>query len=540
MSVNFKEEEVRVEYVVVEETVRRSVSGTLEVPNQKPDIQRVLEVGVEQVKVDDTGDNSDVYVEEGGISLTGGAIEMGVVYVAAEADQPVHFFHDDLDLAANGDIFIEIPEVEPDMDVDVDIEVLDVSYEIDPPTDTVDVTAVLAISVKATETRFITIITDVTGIPDKLIEKELLRIEDIIAEDRHQQVIKDNTLELDNDISRILKVEGGLITNVTAEVVEGGGAVKITGEFRAKVMYVADTAAGDQPVYIEEGTFNFTKIVDMPEAREQMKAYADIDLKRWNYSISNSNIVNIDAVVSVHTKVTIPREIMAVVAVKSDKVKVKKELVRVEEIVGENQVTDTVVQNFNLPTEKPDIQSIVESKANLLDVSCDVESGGVTVEGILQSGVLYRAADNTVHHVYSTETDADEGFTSFVSVSGAQPGMYCYLDVVLKRVSASKQGDRSVKVTATLSEYVRVTNLRELSIVTDIIPLSPVVDQPDYDRPSRIIYVVQSGDTLYKIAARYNTTVDAIVEANDIDNPNYIDVGQKLIIPKNIIDRPRG
>lgn len=44
-------------------------------------------------------------------------------------------------------------------------------------------------------------------------------------------------------------------------------------------------------------------------------------------------------------------------------------------------------------------------------------------------------------------------------------------------------------------------------------------------------YTVQSGDTLLKIAAKYGTTVDAIVKANNLKNPSVIRVGQKLIIP---------
>lgn len=43
-------------------------------------------------------------------------------------------------------------------------------------------------------------------------------------------------------------------------------------------------------------------------------------------------------------------------------------------------------------------------------------------------------------------------------------------------------------------------------------------------------YVVQKGDTLTKIARNYNTTVDALVKANNISNPNLIKVGQTLII----------
>lgn len=44
-------------------------------------------------------------------------------------------------------------------------------------------------------------------------------------------------------------------------------------------------------------------------------------------------------------------------------------------------------------------------------------------------------------------------------------------------------------------------------------------------------YVVQAGDTLSRIAQRFNTTVQAIVNANNLTNPNQLSVGQRLIIP---------
>jgi LysM repeat protein len=49
--------------------------------------------------------------------------------------------------------------------------------------------------------------------------------------------------------------------------------------------------------------------------------------------------------------------------------------------------------------------------------------------------------------------------------------------------------------------------------------------------PSQAIHVVQPGEFLSQIAARYGVTVEAIVEANGIENPNLIEVGQRLIIP---------
>jgi LysM repeat protein len=49
--------------------------------------------------------------------------------------------------------------------------------------------------------------------------------------------------------------------------------------------------------------------------------------------------------------------------------------------------------------------------------------------------------------------------------------------------------------------------------------------------PGGFTYCVQWGDTLFSIARRFGVTVDAIVKANGLANPNQIRAGQVLIIP---------
>ena len=41
-------------------------------------------------------------------------------------------------------------------------------------------------------------------------------------------------------------------------------------------------------------------------------------------------------------------------------------------------------------------------------------------------------------------------------------------------------------------------------------------------------YIVKYGDTLWAISRRFTTTVDKLVELNNIANRNLINVGQKL------------
>ena len=54
-------------------------------------------------------------------------------------------------------------------------------------------------------------------------------------------------------------------------------------------------------------------------------------------------------------------------------------------------------------------------------------------------------------------------------------------------------------------------------------------------RGTRIEYTVQSGDTLAAIAAEFNSTVDDILEENELEDPNAIFVGQILTIRVNLV-----
>lgn len=63
-------------------------------------------------------------------------------------------------------------------------------------------------------------------------------------------------------------------------------------------------------------------------------------------------------------------------------------------------------------------------------------------------------------------------------------------------------------------------------------PAQPVNAVPvDQTPQNSITHVVVEGDTIYDLAITYNSTIDAIVLANDIGESDTLDIGHDLIIP---------
>ena len=49
-----------------------------------------------------------------------------------------------------------------------------------------------------------------------------------------------------------------------------------------------------------------------------------------------------------------------------------------------------------------------------------------------------------------------------------------------------------------------------------------------------VIYFVKPGDTIWKIAKKFKSTIDDIVRVNGIEDPDKIYPGQQLYIPKYV------
>lgn len=70
-------------------------------------------------------------------------------------------------------------------------------------------------------------------------------------------------------------------------------------------------------------------------------------------------------------------------------------------------------------------------------------------------------------------------------------------------------------------------------LTSDMLQIGQVIKVPDMEEQNDTFYTVKSGDSLYKIANTYDTTVSELMKYNNLSS-NLLQVGQVICIPKTV------
>lgn len=83
----------------------------------------------------------------------------------------------------------------------------------------------------------------------------------------------------------------------------------------------------------------------------------------------------------------------------------------------------------------------------------------------------------------------------------------------------------------TVEELVKLNNIQNPDLIYVGERLLIKTSDDDSNKEKEVIYTVKRGDTLWKISKRYGVSIEKIVSLNNIQNPNLIYTGQRLRIP---------
>ena len=205
-------------------------------------------------------------------------------------------------------------------------------------------------------------------------------------------------------------------------------------------------------------------------------------------------------------------------------------MIKYPRLVCRNKNQSSIKEVVQLDSGCPNILQIfrVKGKAHLDDIKIIADK--VVTEGVIETNILYIAkSDDTPLYSYKTMVP----YRQVIETKGSLPEMDVSVDISVDHIGFNMLSDNEIDLRFTTTFNTHVSEMMEASMIKDIQFIEMEKDILD-KMPSITIYVVQKGDTLWKIAKMYNTSVDEIVALNEIENPDNIYPGQKLLILKKV------
>lgn len=184
--------------------------------------------------------------------------------------------------------------------------------------------------------------------------------------------------------------------------------------------------------------------------------------------------------------------------------------------------------------EKQVISEIRNEKIYDVDICAKVKKQSVLNDRIILEGEL------NVSFIFSnSQTNGIETkniiipFNHNMNCEGVNQSSIVDVKVEIGSQDIIVMPDESIELKIDLNLLIDIFKSVEINIINDM----QVEENRDDEVYSIIIYFVKPGDTLWKIAKRFRSTVDNIARINGIEDENKIYVGQQLFIPKYVASR---
>ncbi|MCK4257329.1 MAG: DUF3794 domain-containing protein [Halanaerobiales bacterium] len=526
MAIKFKEERVKAEVVLAREMVKDVVSGDIELMNHKTDgqVNEILDV---KAKVKDM----KAMIVDGGVEING-VLHIEIMYNVEEVDDDdqnyIGTYYQDAKIEFEN--FVDISEAEPGMNVFLNIRVADITFEV-LETDVLEVAITLIKYCSVSEIRDFQCISEVNGLPEEEVITEHLRIEEWVGDECIRGTVsREVTIDSFPGTENLLSITGEVIQT---EYKTMEHSVACEGVMEIRVLYKSE----EEGIQILDERIEFSHTIDLYGAQPGMNVYGNYKLIELNLQKIADDKIRIVGQVECYVKLTKPRRLTVVTDILNDKVDTEKVTYMMEEVIGRNRVRDAIVHRINIPPTRSDVKRILLCYSRVKDLTSMINDGGVVVEGNIEGTAYYVADEDYCHDEVTVSLKEYFDFNNYIPIENCEEGMDVYVEVEVKRTSCQVLNARTLEVNMILEKLAKITSMIEVECVVDLVEVSPIVDE--LCPPSYLIYVVQKGDTLWKIARRYKVSMDVLAEYNNLENPDKLEINQKITIPKALINSMR-
>lgn len=477
------------------------------VPDIKPDILNAISTSGTICIYKKEIQNGKVKVE--------GKINTYIMYYADTEDGYIRSLNTNLDFSQS----FNIPEAQEGMDLNLDLSIRSIDCKVLNGRK-VNIKAIVDVNITILANEKVDFIKQVDNIKDIQLLNESFRINSLIGKGETKTYAKD-TIKLDvaDNLSEVMKTNFRIINS---DVKISYNKVLVKSDLEAKVLYLTD----DNRINSVETIIPIMGFIDIQDVTEDN--ICDVEYEICNVIVDPKNAEEHAIYVEVEIKIYCA-------AYKNNEL---------------NIVQDLYSPNVELNFTQKQIQAM-QSKENLQDV-CSIRSKQVMTElngekiydvdilpiitnqTILQDKILYEG-EVKLNFVYSTNnsTGIETKEISLPFNFNMQCPNITQVTSVNTRMEIGLQNfvitsDNSVDIKIDLIFKVSMSNNANINIIDNI----EINENNIINKYSMVVYFVKPGDSLWKIAKKFGSTVNAITETNVIEQVDNIAVGQQLFIPR--------
>lgn len=501
-------------------TLQLTLDDDFNVPDIKPDIDRIItqqgEVKISEVK------------SMNGKLLVKGELGFNVLYFSGEDARPIHNI--------SGEIpFDEVINMEltcADDDPIVKWELEDLSTGL-INSRKLSVKSIVSLGIAVEELYDEETGVMVEGAEDVQFISKKIEITDISIDKKDTFRIKDEII-LPTNKGNVVSVlfNSVMLNSMDVRLLEDKFTIK--GELPVFVLYSSESE--ESPIEYYETEISFGGTVDCNGCNENM--IEDITFRILNKNLDikadmdgEERVIDLEVILEMMIKVYEIQEPEVLYDVYSP----CKEITPIvrnatyENLVVKNNSKYRIADRIHVPENQPNILQICHSDG-LVKIDDIIPNGTeLQVEGIIDMNILYISEDDL--RPLSSLNGAIP-FTQVIEVKGMKADSSYEVRPSIDQLSVMMLDSDEIEVKAVMNLNTIVFDKITEPIITDI-EVADLDLEKLQSMPGIIGYVVKRNDSLWNIAKKYYTTVDTIMEINDMENDS-IKEGDKLIIMKRV------
>lgn len=359
--------------------------------------------------------------------------------------------------------------------------------------------------------------------PDIEIKKEKMQSTSLVGS-KNDSFTMAETLEVPDAQSSVkeLLLCRAKICDTSVKLVTGKAVVK--GSLSVFHLYSTEDGA----LQYMEHELPFTEIVDVPHLSEDMACDVFLSLGTCHSSCEEGDnqgrLVRFEAAcrLCIFAFDTVTFDSVTDAYVPGMKASLDEASFKKAELIEHKVDSLTVKEAVDLPSSMPPMDRVcpVFAQVSAKDVRC--ENGRLHVSGQITVVILYITDDPCPLAQFTHELP----FSAVYDCPKGELFASLYAEVSHCDYTFVNQGKLDIRclVDVTADVYACTNSY-------NVIAGADFEEAPRAKRPSIIIYFVKSGDTLWNIAKRYNTTVEKILSANAMTSGDILNVGMRLLIP---------